>query len=57
MVRRSILLSLLASAGGFLSSEARKTSEAKVVPGSYVVEFEESKVFYPHSLGPFAVLF
>jgi subtilisin family serine protease len=43
MVRRGFVLSLLASAGGFLSSEAKKLSEARHLTGSYVVEFEDSK--------------
>ncbi|KAI0455462.1 peptidase S8/S53 domain-containing protein [Xylaria acuta] len=43
MVRSSFVLSLLASAGGFLSSEAKKLPEAKHVTGSYVVEFEDSQ--------------
>lgn len=44
MVRRGFVLSLLASAGGFLSSEAKDLPRAKHVPGSYVVEFEDSQV-------------
>ncbi|KAI0872073.1 peptidase S8/S53 domain-containing protein [Hypoxylon argillaceum] len=43
MVRRGFVLSLLASAGGFLSSEAKDLPRAKHVPGSYVVEFEDSQ--------------
>ncbi|KAJ2974857.1 hypothetical protein NUW58_g8524 [Xylaria curta] len=43
MVRSSVLLSLLASAGGFLSAEAKKLPEAKHLSGSYVVEFEDSQ--------------
>ncbi|KAI0201328.1 peptidase S8/S53 domain-containing protein [Astrocystis sublimbata] len=42
MVRSSFVLSLLASAGAFLSAEAKKP-EAKHVSGSYVVEFESSQ--------------
>ncbi|KAI0908812.1 peptidase S8/S53 domain-containing protein [Ustulina deusta] len=51
MVRSSFVLSLLASAGGLLSTEAKKLSEAKHVTGSYVVEFEDSQDvsdFYNH---------
>ncbi|TGJ83571.1 hypothetical protein E0Z10_g5200 [Xylaria hypoxylon] len=43
MVRSTFVLSLLASAGGFLSTEAKKLAEAKHLPGSYVVEFEDSQ--------------
>ncbi|KAI8627325.1 peptidase S8/S53 domain-containing protein [Xylariaceae sp. FL1651] len=43
MVRRSFVLSLLASAGGFLLTEAKVAQEAKHIAGSYVVEFEDSK--------------
>ncbi|KAJ8128674.1 hypothetical protein O1611_g4961 [Lasiodiplodia mahajangana] len=43
MVRRSFVLSLLASAGGFLASEAKNLPKPKHVPGSYVVEFEDSQ--------------
>ncbi|TRX88419.1 hypothetical protein FHL15_010675 [Xylaria flabelliformis] len=43
MVRSSFVLSLLASAGGFLSSEAKKLPEAKHLSGSYVVEFDDSQ--------------
>ncbi|KAI0444987.1 peptidase S8/S53 domain-containing protein [Xylaria telfairii] len=43
MVRGGFVLSLLASAGGFLSSEAKKIPQAKQVAGSYVVEFEDSQ--------------
>ncbi|KAJ8120655.1 hypothetical protein ONZ43_g2690 [Nemania bipapillata] len=43
MVRSSFVLSLLASAGGFLSSEAKNLPKAKHVPGGYVVEFEDSQ--------------
>ncbi|KAI1312075.1 peptidase S8/S53 domain-containing protein [Xylaria venustula] len=42
MVRISFVLSLLASAGGFLSAEATKLPPAKHLTGSYVVEFEDS---------------
>ncbi|KAI1419809.1 peptidase S8/S53 domain-containing protein [Xylaria sp. FL1777] len=51
MVRSSFVLSLLASAGGFLSAEAKKLTEAKHLAGSYVVEFEDSQDtsdFYNH---------
>ncbi|RYC59532.1 hypothetical protein CHU98_g6666 [Xylaria longipes] len=43
MVRSSFVLSLLASAGGFLSSEAKQLPKAKHVPGSYVVELDGSQ--------------
>ncbi|KAI0142935.1 subtilisin-like protein [Xylariaceae sp. FL1272] len=44
MVRYSFALSLLASAGSFLPTSAAKASlGSKFVPGSYVVEFEDSK--------------
>ncbi|KAI1202470.1 peptidase S8/S53 domain-containing protein [Nemania serpens] len=43
MVRSSFVLSLLASAGGFLSSEAKSFPKNKQLPGSYVVEFEDSQ--------------
>ncbi|GAP91080.2 putative minor extracellular protease vpr protein [Rosellinia necatrix] len=43
MVRSGFVLSLLASAGGFLSADARKHPEAKHLTGSYVVEFEDSQ--------------
>ncbi|KAI1117033.1 peptidase S8/S53 domain-containing protein [Nemania sp. NC0429] len=43
MVRRSFVLSLLASASGFLSSEAKRLPKNKQLPGSYVVEFEDSQ--------------
>ncbi|RWA05934.1 hypothetical protein EKO27_g9166 [Xylaria grammica] len=43
MVRSTFVLSLLAGAGGFLSTEAKKLSEAKHLTGSYVIEFEDSK--------------
>ncbi|KAI0539014.1 peptidase S8/S53 domain-containing protein [Xylaria digitata] len=43
MVRSTFVLSLLASAGGFLSTEVKKLSEAKHLSGSYVVEFEDSQ--------------
>ncbi|KAI1124765.1 peptidase S8/S53 domain-containing protein [Nemania abortiva] len=43
MVRRSFVLSLLASAGGFLASEAKNLPKAKHLPGSYVIEFEDSQ--------------
>ncbi|KAK5628002.1 hypothetical protein RRF57_003717 [Xylaria bambusicola] len=44
MVRSSFVLSLLASAGGLLSVEAKKLPKAKHLTGSYVVEFEDSQV-------------
>lgn len=44
MVRSGFVLSLLASAGGLLSAEAKKLSEARHLTGSYVVEFEDSTV-------------
>ncbi|KAI1261888.1 subtilisin-like protein [Xylariaceae sp. FL1019] len=44
MVRYSFALSLLANAGSFLPTGAAKASlGSKFVPGSYVVEFEDSK--------------
>ncbi|KAJ3577328.1 hypothetical protein NPX13_g3238 [Xylaria arbuscula] len=51
MVRSSFVLSLLASAGGLLSAEAKQLKKAKQLPGSYVVEFEDSSdasEFYNH---------
>lgn len=54
MVRSGFVLSLLASAGGFLSSEAKKIPQAKQVAGSYVVEFEDSQVYI--SLQPYFLL-
>ncbi|KAI1818848.1 subtilisin-like protein [Poronia punctata] len=45
MIGRNLLLSLLASTGGLLSVEARKspsTANPTHVPGSYVVEFHDS---------------
>ncbi|KAI0428054.1 peptidase S8/S53 domain-containing protein [Xylaria sp. FL1042] len=51
MVRGSLVLSLLASAGGFLLTEAKKLPQAKHLAGSYVVEFEDSQdesEFYNH---------
>ncbi|KAI1275078.1 peptidase S8/S53 domain-containing protein [Xylaria sp. FL0933] len=54
MVRSSLVVSLLASAGGFFLTEAKKLPQAKYVAGSYVVEFEDaqdSSEFYNH-IGP-----
>ncbi|KAI0802378.1 peptidase S8/S53 domain-containing protein [Xylaria sp. FL0064] len=51
MVRSSLVVSLLASAGGFFLTEAKKLPQAKYVAGSYVVEFEDSQdssEFYNH---------
>ncbi|KAI1373384.1 subtilisin-like protein [Hypoxylon crocopeplum] len=43
MVRANILLPLLASAASFFSAEAKVAGETRHLPGSYIVEFEESQ--------------
>ncbi|KAH9992374.1 subtilisin-like protein [Xylariaceae sp. FL0662B] len=51
MVRGNLLLSLLASAAGILSAEAKVTPSPRHLVGSYIVEFEDSQdsaEFYNH---------
>ena len=47
MVRSGALLTLLASAAGFFSqADARTKSSSKILPGSYIVEFDDATVSY-----------
>ncbi|XDG01408.1 hypothetical protein ABKA04_001023 [Annulohypoxylon sp. FPYF3050] len=43
MVRRNILLPLLASAASIFSAEAKLKGETKNIAGSYIIEFEDSQ--------------
>ncbi|KAL7627196.1 hypothetical protein AAE478_003972 [Parahypoxylon ruwenzoriense] len=43
MVRRGVLLPLLAGAASIFSAEAKVTGEARHLAGSYIVEFEDSQ--------------